>query len=53
MRGESGLDFERAGEGVRPALGQTLRWREIQARRVGKKSAMLNEPWVFRGCAGV
>jgi len=39
--------FYRAGGGIRPALGQTLKWREIQARRIGKKLAMLSEPWVL------
>ena len=31
VRSESGLDFERAGGGVRTALGQSLRRRGIQA----------------------
>ena len=29
---KTGLDFDRAGGGVRTALGQTPRWRGIQAR---------------------
>ena len=32
VRCKTGLDFDRAGGGVRTALGQTLRWRGIQAR---------------------
>jgi len=32
VRCKTGLDVDRAGGGVRTALGQTLRWRGIQAR---------------------
>jgi len=32
VRCKTGLDFDRAGRGVRTALEQTLRWRGIQAR---------------------
>ncbi len=32
VRSESGLDFDKAGEGVRSALGQSLRWRGNQVR---------------------
>ena len=53
VRCKSELDFDRAGGGVRTALGQTPRWRGIQARCVRKLSARLREPWVFRGCARV
>ena len=53
VRCKTGLDFDRAGGGVRTALGQTLRWSGIQARCVRNLSARLREPWVFRGCARV
>ena len=52
LRGESGLDFERAGGGMRTALGQSLRWCGIQARRAAIVLARLREPWFLElACA--
>ena len=41
------------GEGVRTALGQSLRKSGIRVRWAEKKSAMLSEQWVFRDCVRV
>jgi len=47
LRSESGLFVERVGGSVRTALGQSLRWRGAEARRVRKLSAKLSEAWVL------